>query len=213
MLVVNEIFFSIQGESSFAGRPCVFIRLTGCDLRCAWCDTAYAFHQGSRRSEDDVVAEVLGHNCDLVELTGGEPLLQRGVFSLMRRLQAAGKTVLLETGGHKPIDDVPSGVIRIIDVKCPGSGETSKVHWANLDRLAPTDEVKFVVGDRSDYEFAVSCLTAHDLARRVSTILFSPVHGKLHPKQLSEWILKDGIPVRLQLQLHKHIWSPETRGV
>jgi len=213
MLTVNEIFHSIQGESTRAGDRCVFVRLTACDLRCSWCDTPYAFHEGRKMSVDDVMSAVEAYGCPLVEITGGEPLLQEGVYDLMERLLAAGHTVLLETGGHRPIDRVPAGVVKIVDVKCPGSGEADKNHWANLDRLAPHDEVKFVVLDRADYEFARDVLTRTQLPSRAAAILFSPVHDVLDPKTLSEWVIADRLPVRVQLQLHKLIWSPTTRGV
>src|SRR2546428_310788 len=152
MLTVNEIFYSIQGESSFAGRPCVFVRLTACDLRCSWCDTPYAFHEGRKMSIDDVIAAVDGYGCPLVEITGGEPLLQEDVYDLMERLLAGGRTVMLETGGHRSIARVPRDVLKVVDIKCPGSGEEGRNDWSNLDRLAPHDEVKFVVADRQDYE-------------------------------------------------------------
>jgi 7-carboxy-7-deazaguanine synthase len=213
MLTVNEIFHSIQGESTHAGDPCVFVRLTACDLRCTWCDTAYAFHEGRKMSVDDVVAVVEGHGCALVEITGGEPLLQDDVYPLMERLLAQGRTVMLETGGHRPIDRVPRDVLKIVDVKCPGSGEADKNDWGNLSRLAPHDEVKFVVKDRGDYEFARDVIARHDLASRAAAILMSPAHGVLHPRELSEWMLADHLPARLQLQLHKYIWPLDTRGV
>ena len=213
MLTVNEIFYSIQGESTRAGEPCVFVRLTACDLRCSWCDTPYAFYEGRKMSVDDVIAEVDRHGCPLVEITGGEPLLQDDVYPLMERLLAGGRTVLLETGGHRPITRVPDAVCKIVDVKCPGSGEADKNEWDNLARLGPRDEVKFVVQDRTDYEFARDVIARHDLMSRAASILMSPVHGVLDPRTLSEWMLADRLPARLQLQLHKYIWSPETRGV
>lgn len=213
MLTVNEIFYSIQGESTRAGRPCVFVRLTACDLRCSWCDTPYAFHEGHKRSVGDIVEAVEQYRCPLVEITGGEPLLQEDVYELMDRLMEKGRTVLLETGGHRPIDRVPAGVVKIVDVKCPGSGEADKNDWTNLARLAPHDEVKFVVQDRADYEFARDVIARHDLAARAAEVLISPVHGVLDAKSLSEWVLGDHLPVRVQLQLHKYIWSPTTRGV
>jgi 7-carboxy-7-deazaguanine synthase len=213
MLTINEIFHSVQGESTYAGRPCVFVRLTACDLRCTWCDTPYAFYEGSKRSLDDVLGEVDRFGCALVEVTGGEPLLQEDVYPLMDRLLAAGRTVMLETGGHRPIARVPHAVLKIVDVKCPGSGEADKNDWDNLNRLAPHDEVKFVVKDRADYEFAKDVIARYDLPSRAAAVLMSPVHGVLDPKTISEWILADRIPVRLQLQLHKYIWSPTTRGV
>jgi 7-carboxy-7-deazaguanine synthase len=213
MLTVNEIFHSIQGESTRAGDRCVFVRLTACDLRCSWCDTPYAFYEGQKMSVDDVLSAVEGYGCPLVEITGGEPLLQEGVYELMDRLLAVGHTVMLETGGHRPIDRVPAQVVKIVDVKCPGSGEADKNEWGNLDRLAPHDEVKFVVVDRADYEFARDVVVRLQLASRAAAILFSPVHGTLDPKTLSEWVIADRLPVRVQLQLHKYIWSPTTRGV
>ena len=213
MLTINEIFYSIQGESTFAGRPCVFVRLTACDLRCSWCDTPYAFHEGRKRSLDDVMAEVDAYGCSLVEVTGGEPLLQEEVYPLMRQLLDAGRTVLLETGGHHSTARVPEPVVTILDVKCPGSGEAHRNDWTNLERLRPHDEVKFVVKDRADYEFARDVVRRHDLATRVAAVLFSPVHGVLEPRTMSGWILSDSLPVRLQLQIHKYVWDPETRGV
>ena len=213
MLTINEIFHSIQGESTFAGEPCVFVRLTACDLRCSWCDTPYAFTEGQKMSVDAVVARVREFGCDVVEITGGEPLLQKEVYPLMERLLDEGRTVMVETGGHLSADAVPAGVIRVIDVKCPGSGESGKVHWPNLDRLRSSDELKFVIQDRADYEFARDVVTKHELTTRCAAVLFSPVHGVLDPKQLAEWILADRLPVRLQLQAHKYIWSPDTRGV
>ena len=213
MLTVNEIFHSIQGESTRAGDRCVFVRLTACDLRCSWCDTPYAFYEGQKMSVDDVLSAVEGYGCPLVEITGGEPLLQEGVYELMDRLLAVGHTVMLETGGHRPIDRVPAQVVKIVDVKCPGSGEADKNEWGNLDCLAPHDEVKFVVVDRADYEFARDVVVRLQLASRAAAILFSPVHGTLDPKTLSEWVIADRLPVRVQLQLHKFIWSPTTRGV
>ncbi len=213
MLTVNEIFYSIQGESTRAGRPSVFVRLTSCDLRCAWCDTPYAFHEGKKMSVDEVVAETERHDCPLVEITGGEPLLQDDVYELMDRLIARGRTVMLETGGHRAVTRVPPAVVKILDVKCPASGEAASNDWTNLDRLLPHDEVKFVIQDRADYDFARDCIRRHDLASRCSAILLSPVHGVLEPRVLSEWMLEDRVPARLQLQLHKYIWSPTARGV
>ena len=213
MLTVNEIFHSIQGESSHAGRPCVFIRLTACDLRCTWCDTPYAFYEGHKMSEDDVMAQVEAFACPVVELTGGEPLLQPDVYPLMLRLLSAGKTVLIETGGHRSIADVPEAVIRIVDVKCPASGESDKNYWPNLEMLRSHDEVKFVIQDRADYDFAREIVEGHRLEERCAAVLFSPVHGVLDPRVLAEWILNDRLPVRLQLQAHKYIWGANVRGV
>jgi 7-carboxy-7-deazaguanine synthase len=213
MLTINEIFYSVQGESSYAGQPCVFVRLTACDLRCTWCDTEYAFHEGRKRALDDVLEAVEAYRCPLVEVTGGEPLLQEDVYPLMHGLLERGKKVLLETGGHRDTSRVPGEVVTILDVKCPGSGEAGRNHWANLDRLRPHDEVKFVIADRADYEWARDVLAQHDLPARAAAIHFSPVHGVLDPKTLSEWVLSDRLPVRVQLQIHKYIWSPTTRGV
>jgi 7-carboxy-7-deazaguanine synthase len=213
VLTINEIFHSIQGESTHTGRPCVFVRLTACDLRCSWCDTPYAFTEGTKMSIDDVLSRVGQFGCDLVEITGGEPLLQRDVYPLMERLLASGKTVMVETGGHLSIKDVPAPVIRIMDVKCPGSGESSNNHWENLDFLTANDEVKFVIRDRADYDFAREVVARHDLVARTAAVLFSPVHGVLAAKDLAEWILAERLPVRLQLQAHKYIWDAHTRGV
>jgi 7-carboxy-7-deazaguanine synthase len=213
MLTVNEIFHSIQGESTHAGRRCVFVRLTACDLRCSWCDTPYAFHEGRKMDLDAIVAEVERHDCDVVEITGGEPLLQKNVYPLMERLLERGKTVMLETGGHVDVSRVPAAVIKIVDVKCPGSGESHRMDWANLDRLQPHDEVKFVVRDRADYDYAADVLRRHHLAARTAAVLFSPVHGVMDARTLAEWVLADRLPVRVQLQVHKYIWDPQTRGV
>lgn len=203
----------MQGESTYAGQPCVFVRLTACDLRCSWCDTPYAFHEGRKRPIDDVVAEVERYECPLVEVTGGEPLLQEEVYPLMQELLSKGKTVLLETGGHRSTARVPDPVVTILDVKCPGSGEAERMDWDNLARLRPRDEVKFVVKDRADYDYARDVIERFGLAGRAAAIHLSPVHGVLDSKTLSEWVLADRLPVRLQLQLHKYIWPPDTRGV
>jgi 7-carboxy-7-deazaguanine synthase len=213
LLTINEIFYSIQGESTHAGRPCVFVRLTACDLRCSWCDTPYAFHEGTKRSVEEVLAVVDGYDCPLVEITGGEPLLQDEVYPLMDALLARGRTVMLETGGHRSIARVPPAVVKILDLKCPGSGESAHNDWNNLDALAPHDEVKFVIADRADYEFARAAVARYGIASRANAVLFSPVHGGLDSRTLSEWVLADHLPVRVQLQLHKFIWTPETRGV
>ena len=213
MLTINEIFHSIQGESTHAGLPCVFVRLTACDLRCSWCDTPYAFHEGRKVSLDDVVSQVEAYGCPLVEITGGEPLLQPDVYPLMDRLLEKGYSVMVETGGHISVAKVPPDVVRIMDVKCPGSGESHRNHWENLDRLAPHDEVKFVIKDRADYEYARDVVTRHDLATRCRAVLFSPVHQVLESKELAAWILADRLPVRLQLQAHKYIWGAHVRGV
>lgn len=213
MLTVNEIFHSIQGESTHAGRPCVFVRLTACDLRCSWCDTPYAFTEGHKMSVDEVVERVRGFTCDVVEITGGEPLLQEDVYPLMERLLDQGLTVMVETGGHISVERVPPAVIKVMDVKCPGSGEESRNCWDNLGRLQPHDEVKFVLRDRSDYEYARDVVARHALDGRCAAVLFSPVHGVLPPRDLAAWILEDRLTVRLQLQVHKYIWGAEVRGV
>jgi 7-carboxy-7-deazaguanine synthase len=213
LITINEIFYSVQGESTYAGRPCVFVRLTACDLRCSWCDTPYAFTEGAKRPLDAVLDEVDRFACPLVEVTGGEPLLQEDVYPLMRALLDRGKTVLLETGGHRTTARVPEGVVTILDVKCPGSGEAARMDWGNLERLRPHDEVKFVIADRADYEYARDVIATHDLARRAGAVHLSPVHDVLQPRTLSEWVLADNLPVRVQLQLHKYIWDPSTRGV
>ena len=212
-LTITEIYPSIQGESSFAGQPCTFIRLTACDLRCAWCDTVYAFTEGRKQGLDDILAEVRQLGVPLVELTGGEPLLQKASVPLMQRLLDEHYTVLLETGGHMPIDDVPSGVHRIVDVKCPGSGESARMHWPNLDVLTHDDEVKFVVADRGDFEYARDVVSRYDLANRAGAVHFSPAWGLLAPADLAAWILEAGLRVRLQLQQHKYIWEPAARRV
>jgi 7-carboxy-7-deazaguanine synthase len=213
MLTVSEIFHSIQGESTRAGAPCVFVRLTSCDLRCAWCDTPYAFSGGQKRAVEDVVQAVAAFGCPLVEITGGEPLLQEDVYPLMAALLERRMTVLLETGGHISLERVPDGVVKIVDVKCPGSGESARNHWPNLDRVGSNDEVKFVIQDRTDYEFARNVVERHRLADRCGAVLFSPVHGVLAPPDLAAWVLADRLPVRLQLQVHKYIWGVHARGV
>jgi 7-carboxy-7-deazaguanine synthase len=213
VLTINEIFHSIQGESTHTGRPCVFVRLTACNLRCSWCDTPYAFTEGHKMSLDEVIRQIDAYDCRLVEITGGEPLLQQEVYPLMDRLLAAGRTVMIETGGHMSIADVPPPVIKIVDVKCPGSDESHRNRWENLDRLAPHDEVKFVIKDRTDYEFARDVVRRHRLIGRVAAVLFSPVHGTLDPQALAAWILQDRLEVRLQLQAHKYIWGADVRGV
>lgn len=213
MLTVFEIYLSIQGESTHTGRPCVFVRLAACNLRCTWCDTPYAFTGGTKRTVDDVLAEVRALGCRLVELTGGEPLLQPDAIVLLERLVAEGFEVLLETGGHMPTDRVPTEVVTILDVKCPGSGEAAAMHWPNLDRLAPHDEVKFVIRDRADFDYACGVVARHALADRVAAVLFSPVFGVLEPAELARWMLDARVAARLQLQTHKYIWDPATRGV
>jgi 7-carboxy-7-deazaguanine synthase len=211
-LTVNEVFFSIQGEGTRTGQPCVFVRLTGCPLRCVWCDTAYAFHEGQRRSEDDVRREIAAYPCRLVLLTGGEPLAQPAAFPFVSRLADEGWQVLVETSGHVPLDPLDERAVAIVDVKAPGSGEMHRMHWPNLDRLRAKDEAKFVIADRRDYEWARDLVRERGLAQRCA-VLFSPVHGRLDPGGLARWILDDGLPVRLQVQLHKYLWPGVERGV
>jgi 7-carboxy-7-deazaguanine synthase len=211
-LRVNEIFYSVQGESTQAGRPCVFVRLTGCPLRCTYCDTAYAFHEGSFRDLDDIVLEVARYPCRLVEVTGGEPLAQPGCSALLQRLVDLGYEVLLETSGAFDLGLVPSGVRRIVDLKTPGSGEAAANRWDNLDQLRPGDEVKFVVQSRADYEWARDVLRRHALNEK-AVVLLSPEWNSPIRSQLAEWMLEDGLPARYQLQLHKLLWPGVERGV
>jgi len=210
-----ELYKSVQGESSFAGVPTIFVRFAGCNLRCSWCDSEYTFTGGKPFTEDEVVAQIEAlAPCKLIEFTGGEPMLHaRELLPLMHRLLANDYKLMIETSGERPLEDVPKAVHKIVDVKCPGSGEADKNDWSNLERLAPHDEVKFVVTDRADYEFARDVMARHTLPARAAAVLLSPVHGVLDPRTLSEWILADRLPARLQLQLHKYIWSPTTRGV
>lgn len=212
ILTVNEIFHSIQGESTRAGLPCVFVRLTACNLRCVWCDTEYAFHEGRAMTLEEVLAAVEGFGCPLVEITGGEPLLQEAVHPLMTALCDRGYEVLLETGGSLDIGGVDRRVRRIVDVKCPGSGMEGKNLWSNLPLLRPTDEAKFVVADRADFEWAAEVVRRHDLASRC-TVLFAPVFGVQNAEELAGWILAARLPVRFQLQMHKFVWEPSRRGV
>ena len=212
-MVVTEIFKSIQGESTFAGLPCVFVRLTGCNLRCHWCDTAYAFHGGQKLTPEEVLERVRRMGTRLVEVTGGEPLLHKGVYRLTEMLLAEGYRVLIETSGERFIGDLARAVVKIMDVKCPGSGESEKFCLANLDVLERKDQVKFVILDEEDYCYARDFMAKHSLSRRVDEIIFSPVFGQLPLRQLAEWILRDGLEVRMGLQLHKFIWDPEMRGV
>ena len=209
---ITEIFHSIQGESSYAGQPCVFVRLTGCPLRCTWCDTDYAFYGGHEWAIDEVLANVHTYGCRLVEVTGGEPLVQPESLLLMTRLCDAGYTVLLETSGAVDITPVDPRAHVILDVKCPGTGMTYRMHWSNLSQLAAKDEAKFVLADRADYDWAREILVRYDIANRC-TVHFSPVFGSLDVRELAEWILADKLPVRFQLQMHKYIWAPDMRGV
>jgi len=217
---ITEIFRSIQGESTYAGLPCIFVRLTGCNLRCVWCDTAYAFYGGQTKPVEDVLATVRSlSECagrrlvNLVELTGGEPLLQKDIHPLIDRLLELQYRVLIETSGERDIGKLPAPVVRIVDVKCPASGEGGTFRMENIEALRPHDQLKFVLADRQDYEWARAFLSEHPVTDRVEAILFSPVFGQLEPRLLAGWILEDGLPVRLGLQLHKFIWDPETQGV
>jgi 7-carboxy-7-deazaguanine synthase len=225
---ITEIYKSLQGESTHAGLPCVFVRLTGCNLRCSWCDSEYTFTGGQRRTLEEVAAEVnrLSPNGGLVEITGGEPMLQeREVVPLMQHLLDAGYTVLLETSGERPLKQVPRQVIKIVDVKCPNSGEPDTFHMENLETLSSQDEVKFVLSDRADYEFARDFVRQHSLDQRVKAVLFSPAFSKdargardasyclVDPRELADWILTDSVPARLGLQIHKFIWDPAMKGV
>lgn len=212
-MVVTEIFKSIQGESTFAGLPCVFIRLTGCNLRCHWCDTAYAFYGGQRMSVEEVIGRVRQLGGKLVELTGGEPLLQKEIYPLSAQLLSEGYRVLIETSGERCVGDLPRPVVKVLDVKCPGSGESEKFCFDNLAVLERKDQVKFVILDENDYRYARDFMKRHDLRSRVDEVIFSPVFGRLTPRELAEWILRDGLEVRMGLQLHKFIWDPDARGV
>jgi 7-carboxy-7-deazaguanine synthase len=213
-LKVNEIFYSIQGESSYAGRPCVFVRLTGCNLRCSYCDTRYAYDEGDLMEINDVLKRVASYKCPLVEVTGGEPLIQKETPSLIHNLLEAGHEVLLETNGSQDIGQVDERCVKIMDIKCPTSGEEGKSDLKNLALLADTDEIKFVIGDRGDYDYAKKILNSMDLKPSpISRVHFSPVFGKMDPGLLAKWILADHLDVRLHLQIHKIIWDPEKRGV
>jgi 7-carboxy-7-deazaguanine synthase len=217
-LRITEIFHSIQGESTWAGVPCTFVRLTGCPLRCTWCDTAYAFHGGSRMTFDEIVSEVKSHSATIVEITGGEPLAHQGAVDLATLLLDEGFTVLLETSGAFDVSPLDDRVHRIMDLKCPGSGESKRNLWTNLAHLGPRDEVKFVVKDRTDYEWARDAIHEHGLDDRVRTgtlraLLMSPVWGEVDLEAFAAWILEDGLPVRFQVQVHKLIWGAEATGV
>ncbi len=213
VLRVNEIFHSLQGESSRAGEPCVFVRLTGCGLRCTYCDTEYAFYEGTDRSVSEVIEEVETFGTTLVEITGGEPLEQEAIYPLMERLLASGFDLMLETGGHMDISRVDEQVKRIVDLKTPNSGMMHRNDLRNIDRLTMHDEVKFVIGDRTDYEWSRAKIAQHDLSKKCGHILMSPVHASCELSELAAWILEDHLPVKLQLQLHKLIWPAAMRGV
>jgi 7-carboxy-7-deazaguanine synthase len=212
-LTINEIYFSVQGESTWAGLPCVFVRLTFCDLRCTYCDTEYAFYEGKKQSLGEIVEAVVGYDCSLVEITGGEPLLQKNVLPLMTLLADAGRTVLLETSGAHDISQVDPRIHRIMDLKTPGSGEVERNLLSNIAHLTERDEVKCVIGSREDYEWSREKLREHRLAERCRAVLFSPIFGRIDPREIVEWILEDKLPVRFQLQMHKFIWTPTQRGV
>ncbi len=211
---ITEIFHSIQGESSFAGLPCAFVRLTWCNLRCSWCDSEYTFTGGVEMSVDEALEKVRGYRCNLVEITGGEPLVQkRECCELIRALCDEGRTVLVETGGSLDASVIDPRAIKILDVKCPGSGEAHRNYWANLERLNPRDEVKFVIKDRADFDYAIEVIRKYKLDEREPRPLLSPVWGAIELKDLAAWILQSDAPVRMQLQLHKYIWGPEAKGV
>ncbi len=217
-LSVTEIFYSVQGESTWAGAPCTFVRLTGCPLRCSWCDTEYAFHDGNEMSLDEVMAEVASHSCKTVEITGGEPLAQKGAFALADRLLSEGYIVLVETSGALDVSRLDPRVHKIMDLKCPSSSESHRNRWENLDHLTERDEVKFVVQDRVDYQWACDIIRERELDRRVEegslrALLISPVWEAIDLESLGTWILEDQLPVRLQVQLHKLIWGPDRQGV
>ena len=212
-LTINEIYHSIQGESTWAGEPCVFVRLTFCDLRCNYCDTEYAFYEGRKQTLKEIVDAVAALQCPLVEITGGEPLLQKNVLPLMTMLADAGHTVLLETSGAHDISKVDSRVHRIMDLKTPGSGECARNLFSNIEHLTQRDEVKFVIGSREDYEWSREQVGRYALTQQCRTVLFSPIFGRIDPREIVEWILADRLPVRFQLQMHKFIWTPTKRGV
>ena len=212
-LVLHEIYASIQGESTFAGLPCTFIRTTGCNLRCAWCDTPQAFHGGTRRRREDVLAAALAHETPLVEVTGGEPFLQPGVIPLLRELCDARRTVLLETSGEADVSPVDPRVHKIMDLKAPGSGESHRNRWSNLDHIHAGDEIKFVLASRVDYEFMRDTIRSRALTQRTPHLLASTVFGALLPRDLVRWVLEDRLPVRVQLQMHKYVWPADAQGV
>ena len=212
-LVIHEIYASIQGESTFAGLPCTFVRTTGCNLRCSWCDTPQAFYGGKRKTRREVLEEALGHGTPLVELTGGEPLLQPGVIPLLAELCDAGKTVLLETSGEADISKVDRRVHKIMDIKAPGSGESHRNRWGNLEHIGRGDELKFVLASRTDYEFMRHVVRERALVDRTPNLLASTVFGSLSPRDLVGWVVSDKLPVRVQLQMHKYIWPPDAQGV
>jgi 7-carboxy-7-deazaguanine synthase len=212
-ITINEIYQSIQGESTWVGLPCVFVRLTFCDLRCTYCDTEYAFYSGAKMTVPEIVERVRSFRCRLVEITGGEPLLQKNVLPLMKELCDLGMTVLIETSGAHDISKIDPRVHRIMDLKTPGSGESDRNLYENISHLTSRDEVKFVIGSREDYDWSKKKIEEFALPHHCGTVLFSPIFGRIEPKQIVEWILADRLPVRFQLQMHKFIWSPETKSV
>ena len=209
---VNELFYSIQGESTRAGHPCIFVRLTGCNLRCTWCDTAYAFHEGEEMTANEILERVKGYPCRMVEFTGGEPLLQLEVHPLITQLLDEGYRVLIETGGSLDIREADPRATIIMDIKCPGSGMSDRMRWENIQALTSKDEVKFVIKDRQDFEWAVGVIRRHELTGRCA-VLLAPTFEELEPRQLAQWILEEGLKVQLQIQIHKYIWDPQMRGV
>jgi 7-carboxy-7-deazaguanine synthase len=209
---ITEIYKSVQGETQYAGLPCTLVRTTGCDLRCTYCDSAFAFHGGRDMTLDEIVNEVAQLGAPLVLLTGGEPMLQKEMPALAARLLADGYQVMIETSGSQPLDALPRAVARIVDVKTPGSGESHRMRWETLEGLGSRDAVKFVLTDEADYQWAAEVIRTRRLAERTE-VLLSPMHGKVPPNELVGWILRDRLPVRLNLQLHKYIWSPDARGV
>jgi len=211
---ITEIFYSIQGESSFAGLPCCFVRLTWCNLRCTWCDSEYTFTGGAEMNVEEVMEQVRGYGCKLVEVTGGEPLVQkRECCELVTRLCDEGFTVLVETGGSLDTSVLDPRAIKILDVKCPGSGEQHRNFWPNLERLNPRDEIKFVIADRADFDFALDVIEKYQLGSREPRVLFSPVWGAVELKEFANWVMQSGVRARMQLQLHKYIWGPDVKGV
>jgi 7-carboxy-7-deazaguanine synthase len=211
-LKINEIYLSLQGESTFAGLPCVFVRLTYCNLRCSFCDTEYAFFEGQDETIDNILQRIAEFNCNLVEITGGEPLIQKNVYPLMSALCDANYDVLIETAGHMDISEVDPRVHRIMDIKCPSSNESDKMHWENMTHLTKRDEVKFVIGDREDFDYALKIIDSYNLFKKC-VVLISPVYGKIENHQLADWVIKTSLPLRMQLQMHKYVWPAHKRGV
>ena len=211
-LKINEIYYSVQGESTHAGRPCIFIRLTFCNLRCTYCDTEYAFYDGEDMENVDIMKKIHQWDCNLVEVTGGEPLFQEECIDLLKKLVSSNYEVMLETGGSLSISDVPNEVIKIVDFKCPSSAMEKKNLWSIVDNLQPHDEVKFVIGNREDFDLGKEKITKYSLDK-ICSVLFSPTFGEMDPQQIVEWILAENLPVRMQMQMHKMIWNPDKQGV